>query len=258
MIMKLRKFIAFLVAVSFIFSMPGFSSVALAFRDVTSETGEAIEKFNSEGLFGSFIYKYGQDLFRPDGTVSRGDLILLLNEYHIIISKLLANDRTVMAKLRSVGSSRSKAADVDTVLRELQKVLDPMLKKTETIKSLQASYTPSGGSSIDNSEITRLESQIERLTAKLDDMEYKYKTASAGGASASGKQSAGGPVSKEDIIAVKKDIKEIEKKIWRQEKKLDMMSLDSGSTAASASSGFPFWARVSLGFSFLALFVMAR
>ena len=82
------------VVIFMLLSVYGYDISWAAFKDVTSETNEAAEEFSSEGMLGSFIYQFGQDMFRPDGYVTRESFILVLKEYHMLTKTILNQNKS--------------------------------------------------------------------------------------------------------------------------------------------------------------------
>ncbi|MBN2407724.1 MAG: hypothetical protein JXJ19_08505 [Elusimicrobia bacterium] len=175
---------------------------SFAFKDVNTEVNTAVEGFNQEGLFGFFIHRFGQDLFRPDGTVSRADLILVLNEYHILTKKLIAQDREIMRQLDTMKSGDS-SANMDNILREFQKVLDPMLKNSMTIKTLsqkvaaaEARTVPAQAAAAAGPDKTYVDAEINKLKTEIADLSSRLEKLSQEAASAPSPET--GAMSKDD------------------------------------------------------------
>src|SRR3989339_1187546 len=110
--------------------------VFAVFKDVTPDVDKAVSEFSGQGMFGPFIYRFGQDLFRPDGTLSRADVILLLQEYNALTNKLIAYDKEITVKLNKLAAD-SQSRNMNNILKEVQKNIDTMLEGSEVVKQLR-------------------------------------------------------------------------------------------------------------------------
>ncbi len=239
-----------------------------AFGDVSGQVNEVADRFTDEGLLGSFIYKYGRDRFRPTGNVSREDLILVLGEYHNLITRIMSQNNRIMAQLDEMGAG--SGIDTDTMIREFQSVLDPMLQNSRTIRELEqqigqidgvpsdAFDDPPEVAAFDDEELRRdirnLEKKIEELKeadagseqvmAKIDLLEAQLERQNR-----ELKKTDSGS---EKVLA---QIERLETQIESQNRELKRIARSGGS---GEGASFPFWARTSVGISTLALFFMAR
>ncbi len=84
-------------------------SVVASFNDASIEVNEVSEGFSEEGMLGSFIYKYGHDKFRPEGYITREDLIVILKDYHAITKKLLDQNKIIISRLNELDKLNKKA-----------------------------------------------------------------------------------------------------------------------------------------------------
>ncbi|MGM0441835.1 MAG: hypothetical protein ACQEQC_05405 [Elusimicrobiota bacterium] len=257
----IKKIIITAVAFVFYLSYSGLTSVAWSFDDVSGDVNSVTQKFSDEGLLGSFIYKYGRSRFRPNGNVTREDLILVLGEYHNLVSRIMSQNDQIMDRLENMDAGGGP--DMDTIIREFQGVLDPMLQNSDTIKELERQVGQSvadgsgggDGGSFDASglrnEIRDLEERVENIKdsgsgssevmAKMDRLESKIESM--------GKDQSGSS-------NVSRKIESLEDKIEEQNKDMRRIARSGGGDGGGAS--FPFWARTSVGISTLALFFMAR
>lgn len=152
-----------------------------SFRDLDSEANEAAEGFSREGMFGSFIYQYGNNLFRPDGYVTRENLILILNEYHIITMKLLKQNKKILVEMDKLKTKKMNDQNMDLMLQEFQKVLEPMLRNSATIHALKTQIYESGGMAGGNtgtySEYGYFD-EIDDLNNKMNSLEKQFRNLS--------------------------------------------------------------------------------
>lgn len=215
---KMKRTVRVIILTVFMDCILGFTPVSFAFRDVTSEVEKAVREFDDEGMFGFFLYKYGHDLFRPEGSVARSDLILLLKEYHILTRKLLSHDREIMTKLDELESSDT-SSNMDEILREFQNVLDPMLKNSRIIKNLRQSISPpqatTGGPAV-NAEISKLREEVDELSRKIN-------TEPPGSKVEASPQNINrdSRISKTELKELKEDIKKVKIIIFDQQRKID-------------------------------------
>ncbi len=147
--------------------------VAYSFKDLSSEADDAAEKLSEEGMFGSFIYKYGDEFFRPDGYVTRENLVLILKEYHILTQKLLMQNVKLALEVEKMKKKSSSPQNIDLLLREFQKMLDPMLRKSSTILALRKQIVASSGKEVSSEpsvEYISLQSDMEELSKKVKKM----------------------------------------------------------------------------------------
>lgn len=206
---------------------------SFGFKDVTDEVNRVSEKFSQEGMFGSFMYQYGNDLFRPDGYVTRENLILVLKEYHVIISRLMNQNRKISDKLNSLKSQGLSNKNMDRILREFQKTLDPMLESSNTIKSLRQKFAvtktaPVGA--VKTPADVRLE--LKKLADKISEMEQSQKAES----SASEFSDKGAYVS--GSKSLKKAINDIKMKLSYMKKDLNMQKTQITGIAKERTMSF--------------------
>lgn len=309
-----------LLLLSVIFILLSVSRV-VAFRDLSSEADEAAEEFSQEGMFGAFIYQYGQDLFRPEGNVTRENLILILKEYHVLTKKLLSQNKQLFYKINKL-KLKSKPQKLSTqnmelILREFQKTLEPMLRNSQTILGLKqeigevSASAASPGSqrskvrdkfesvdkkgilmlegdikkikkeisalnmavyaqkkyisnltketrdkSTSSSAIDRLKKEFENINKKVDNLGklYRSKGKVVSGYD-NGKKVAG--IFKDDLDKIKNDMRDLKANISEQEKSIKEIFREQ-TFRSSGGDMIPFWVKISLGFTTIALFFMAR
>ncbi|MFH1416133.1 MAG: hypothetical protein ABIH89_08650 [Elusimicrobiota bacterium] len=206
-----KSYIIMSAVIVFCAACPGFS-----FKDVTSETDGAAESFSSEGMFGSFIYQFGQEFFRPDGYVTREDMILILKEYHILTKNVIARNMEMISRLDKVESRKIGDEDLELVVSEFKNMLEPMLQKSKTIMSLKQSGGEPlvGASASDNLVLT----ELEGIKARIDIME-------------SGTNKSGNGAGSTEVKAVSIELKtllekvnNIKKDIFLQKKEINEIS----------------------------------
>jgi hypothetical protein len=140
-IQKLKRiFLHF--ALSFCILMFGFlfelRQLYAGFKDVSSDVEQAAKEFTDRGLFGFFIRKYGMDVFRPDGMVTRADMLLVLREYHRLTDRLFRQDAQLLSDIKKVKDRKALSnEDKDEIFQELQEMLDAMLKNSDVINKLK-------------------------------------------------------------------------------------------------------------------------
>lgn len=303
----MKKIIAWVTLIVFMMITLNSVTIVAEFRDITPQVKSASEKFSEEGLLESFIYKYGQDLFRPQGEVTRADLLLVLGEYHMLTQKLLSQSRRMLSKLKRLESASSEVGDMDEIIREFQKVLDPMLARTKTIKELKQQIGgPFKKQDVTSLELGNLLADVDRLKLTILRQGKNIDEIVAGRISVVGGRRSpdrGFNILKKEVKTLSKEIgdmsevslkggKNIERRLARLEKRLKAASfakgvkvlsdvseeeIDSlrneveelrksvyklahsrGRESSVIAEGFPFWARVSIGVSTLALFFMSR
>ncbi len=156
---KMRKKIKKLIILSVIaICIENITVIADDFKDISQEVKKASNELSVEGLFNFFIYKYGQNIFRPDANVSRSDLILVLNEYYTLTNKFIERDVEIISKINELRTAISSNKYIDTLFQKFQVLLDPMLKNSATIEKLiQQNIAP-------------LKNEIKVLKSKLEDL----------------------------------------------------------------------------------------
>ncbi len=149
---------------------------AVAFKDLSPEVDEAAERFSEEGMFGSFLYQYGQDLFRPDGYVTRENLILILKEYHTLTMKLLSQNKQLLSEMNKLKSESLSSKSMDLILQEFQKVLEPMLRNSKTIFALRKHIAEIsvGSASTATGESINFQEEINALNEKVGNLAKLY------------------------------------------------------------------------------------
>jgi len=194
-------------------------STAQAFRDVDSQSERAIQELDEAGMFDSFLFKHGTTHFRPEANVSRGDLLLVLQEYYMVASRLFDQNRQILAKLEELERRGLSSSDMDAVMRELQRNLDPMIRHSSAIRELR-------------NELADLPT-AETPPSPEPSREYD-----------------------EDIEELRKELAGLREDMQRlpDERRVE----PARPSPAPDSLILPFWARVSLGFSALTLLFMAR
>jgi hypothetical protein len=136
------------------------TSYSLAFKDTSSEVNEAAEKFAAEGLFGSFIYRYGTDLFRPDGYVTRDNLILILREYHVLTQKLYKQNMEMLAKINKLKKNENLSSDN----------IDRILQNSQIFQAINHNFNEVLKTGNSNAELSELKKQIKSLTEKFQEI----------------------------------------------------------------------------------------
>ncbi|MFH1415324.1 MAG: carbohydrate binding domain-containing protein [Elusimicrobiota bacterium] len=114
-----------------------------SFNDTGPEAQRASDELNGDGMSGFFINKYGDNVFRPNGYVTREDLVLLLNEYHTVTKNLIEQNRILSDRL----SDYAKQDDIEK------------LKK---------------GSTASESRIERINMGMIQLNTRLEDLAKAY------------------------------------------------------------------------------------
>ncbi len=139
--------------------------IADDFKDISQEVKKASDELSVEGLFNFFIYKYGQNTFRPDANVNRSDLILVLNEYYALTNKFIERDVEIISKINELRTEISSNKYIDRMFQKFQVLLDPMLKNSATIEKLiQQNIAPL------RNEIKVLKSTLEDLSEKINEI----------------------------------------------------------------------------------------
>ncbi len=149
---------------------------AVAFKDLSPEVDEAAEGFSNEGMFGSFLYQYGQDLFRPEGYVTRENLILILKEYHTLTMKLLSQNKQLLSEMNKLKTKGLSSKSMDLILQEFQKVLEPMLRNSKTIFALRKHIAEIsvGSASTATGESINFQEEINALNEKVGNLAKLY------------------------------------------------------------------------------------
>lgn len=163
---KMRKKIKKLI-ILFVVAICAESITVIAddFKDISQEVKKASDELSVEGLFNFFIYKYGQNTFRPDANVNRSDLILVLNEYYALTNKFIERDVEIISKINELRTEISSNKYIDTIFQKFQVLLEPMLKNSATIKKLiQQNIAPL------RNEIKVLKSTLEDLSEKINEI----------------------------------------------------------------------------------------
>lgn len=287
----------------------------VAFRDLNSEVNEAAEEFSNEGMFGSFIYQYGQDLFRPDGNVTRANLILALKEYHVLTKRLLSQNKLMLNRVHKLEEQKLSEQNMELMLQKFKKTLEPMLRNSKTILQLkqQIEETPalaaaSSGSeygnfrddfeSVDNegmlmlksdlrkikneitglnkavfaqrkyvsemarekkvssSAINRLQSEFDSINKKMKNLEKLYKSKGKVMSDYDSRKKDT-VISKSELNKIKNDMKDLKANISEHEKYIKEISREE-TFKSSGGDMIPFWVKISMGFTTIALFFMAR
>lgn len=227
------------------------SYLEASFRDVTSDVGRAASSFTDEGLLDRFIFKYGRDLFRPDANVSRADLVLVLSEYNMITERLMEQNRRILSRINNMEQS-SSAPDMDAIIREFQRVLDPMLQNSRTIRELQASSggVAAIGDGASAVELSAMKGEVNQLRQDLDGQRRALEQI------ARSRPSGAAADTMNDAEELRREIASLRRDIERQQR--TVARRDTGAQISTGEGGFPFWARVSLGLSSMSLFLMSR
>ncbi|MFH1416266.1 MAG: hypothetical protein ABIH89_09320 [Elusimicrobiota bacterium] len=204
----------------FLYAAALFPVYASDFKDTETDLREASEDLNSVGLFDSFIYKYGQDIFRPDANVTRSDLILILQEYNSLTCNFSARDSEILQKLedldKSIKYTITSAKYIDTIVQEFQKLLEPMLRNSPTLTNIR----------LENSN--RLEKEIDTLSARIEDLQASIASEPDESATPYMPDSS----SRFDTTTQKtgdislSEFNNIKDTLYRQEKKISYMSSD--------------------------------
>ncbi len=275
--MKKFKAVISLVTVAALMNLGSF---AYAFRDAAPESRRAAEELSDAGMFSSFIYKFGNNYFRPEGNVSRDDMLLILREYYEIANRLFEQNQNILSRLGGLERAQRQqltSSEIDTIIREVQRNLDPMLERSATIRNLSAGSgadTAAPGVSPDiSNEVARLKEEVDSISREMKKLEAASPD----------------PRSETDMSGLRRDVDrlksafshlersavssdetgEIKKEISEIKDSLDLIAraLAEGSDippalysrpSAIADSGLPFWTRLSIGFSALTLLFMSR
>ncbi|MFW6134533.1 MAG: hypothetical protein ACOC5R_03035, partial [Elusimicrobiota bacterium] len=143
--------------------------IAIEFKDVTPEINKAAKECSNSGLFGPFIYKYGQDLFRPQGSVKRADLMLILNEYRLMTHQLLRKNREISEQIDKI-SVQPQTVNKELIQQEVKDNLNTLLRKSNIIKDL--SLKVSNLNKIDNN-VVNLETKLNKLSKKFNEVDFE-------------------------------------------------------------------------------------
>jgi len=267
-------------------------------------------------MFESFIYQYGQDLFRPDGYVTRENLMLVLKEYHILTKRLLSQNRQILSNVNKLKTQKLSAENMELILQEFQNVLEPMLRNSETILALKqqkgessmgAGISGSGyshaqgglesgskkdvtalksdlekvkneiknlnksvyaqkkyinkmskGKDISGPEVDYLQDEVESLNKKIENFIKSYAHEDRLNAQYKEKNVFRADALKGELVKIKKEIKDLKKNIGEQKKYIDDISRKENAFKSAGGDIIPFWVKMSIGFSTIALFFMAR
>ena len=118
------------------------------FQDLSQENKEIVKKFTEDALFSKLIYKYGKEAFRPEGAVTRGDLLFVLNEYLVLfygLRKDLQNISTQISRIKNAApapaaeTSHNSDEIVDEVMKQMgnTQFFDVLLQNSKAFKALQ-------------------------------------------------------------------------------------------------------------------------
>ncbi|GEM_PF-3049404 len=130
---KTKRIFSCIMAVVFLLGFNG----AYAFRDVTAETEEAAEELSASGMFESFIFKHGTEYFRPEGNVSRADLIMVLKEYYVVADRLIEQNRRILSDMQELQAPQLGDEELRMIVDEVKRELSPAVEELPEIKELE-------------------------------------------------------------------------------------------------------------------------
>ena len=161
-----------LIAVAIIFNL---NITLYAFRDISSETGDAAEEFIDSGLYDKFIFRYGDSYFRPDGNVTRDELLLVLRENYTVFERLLEQNSYILSKLREVENRDLSSSELDSIVRAVQRNLESMLRASPTLKSLKDEIQ--AVPEYDAEELQDIKKEVNYLQWRLGEVEKEFMQA---------------------------------------------------------------------------------
>ncbi|HLD30311.1 MAG TPA: hypothetical protein VJC03_08200 [bacterium] len=133
-----------LLGVLFFFLSP----LRAEFQDIPQENKEIVNKFSEDALFSKFVYKFGKEAFRPEGSVTRGDLLFVLNEYLVLFHGLRKDIQQISAQISRMKTAlpappSGTGVSSDEVVNEVMKQLgnpqffDVLLQNSKAFRGLQ-------------------------------------------------------------------------------------------------------------------------
>ncbi|MFW6134900.1 MAG: hypothetical protein ACOC5R_04935, partial [Elusimicrobiota bacterium] len=236
---KIKNTAIILIGLNFFSFSTGAIEALAEFKDASGDVNKAAQDFKEQGLFGSFIHKYGQKLFRPEGNVTRGDFILTLKEYYALTQKILNQNRRMLARIDKLSSSKVSDAELDYIFREFQKVLDPMLKNSETIREISdniGSISVSSGGGVSEKIAARLDNEVKSIKDRVENIEKNRYNRKNNISVSEGKIKS----LRDNILDIKRDFTKYKRRLEKKNKNLkqDMYKqLDSLEDSIVSSGG---------------------
>ncbi|NLB35054.1 MAG: hypothetical protein GX817_04460 [Elusimicrobia bacterium] len=176
----------------------------------------------------------------------------------MLTERVMEQNRRALARINTLERG-SAEPDMDTIIREFQRVLDPMLQNSATIRELREGRAPAMGtsavSSASSTDIAELQREVATLQRELDSQRRGLEQIARARVSR-GKDEGVATTSlnerelRSEIAALRRDIERQQRASSHRPKP----TLASG----DGEGGFPFWARVSLGLSSMSLFLISR